>query len=486
MAFSEAERAFMRTVAEVTACNPFTARRESLDRELADEPTSGERALDIAIERVGRFVEGLAGKGRTDLRRAPGSERELLRTVLLFDLYHAYRLQFDDHILRQVAAGEEPLRVEFAAGCLQRLEGYGLSAEEAARSFAAFFQLRRAFYFIHRGLIGRSACMRELRAQLWNNVFTHDFLRYERVLWDRMEDFSTLLLGETGTGKGASAAAIGRSGFIPFDARKGAFRESFAANYVAVNLSQYAAALIESELFGHRKGAFTGAVADHEGVLSRCRPNGAIFLDEVGDLDVPLQIKLLRVLQERVFTPVGSHEERRFAGRVIAATNKPLDELRRGGRFREDFYYRLCSDQVRVPPLRQRLQEDPAELQDLLEHILRRLCGDAGAAMAGDVGDRLRKSVGPDYAWPGNVRELEQAVRSILLKGHYAANGAGSASAPQARAGELAAALECGALSARALLARYCRLLYERSGNYGEVARRTGLDRRTVRKYVTE
>ncbi len=134
--------------------------------------------------------------------------------------------------------------------------------------------------------------MRNLRLHLWNNVFTHDIRWYEQYLWNRMEDFSTLLLGETGTGKGTAAAAIGRSGFIPYDEKKGCFTESFTRNFIAINLSQFAESLIESELFGHKKGAFTGAVEHHDGVFTRCTPYGSIFLDEVGDISVPIQVKL--------------------------------------------------------------------------------------------------------------------------------------------------------------------------------------------------
>src|SRR5207342_3171077 len=172
------------------------------------------------------------------------------------------------------------------------------------------------------GLIGQSPCLKELCRHLWNNIFTHDIRWYDRYLWNRMEDFSTLLLGETGTGKGAAANAIGRSAYIPFDSRRGAFAESFAVGFIGVNLSQFSQTLIESQLFGHRKGAFTGAVEAHEGVFAQCSPHGAIFLDEIGDVSVPVQIKLLQVLQERSFCPVGSHETLRFRGRVIAATNR--------------------------------------------------------------------------------------------------------------------------------------------------------------------
>src|SRR5205085_1538803 len=172
---------------------------------------------------------------------------------------------------------------------------------------------------------------------LWQNVFTQEVHLYEHYLWDRMEDFSTLLLGETGTGKGAAAAAIGRSGYIPFGRNQGRFAESFMRSFIALNLSQFPESLIESELFGHRKGAFTGAVEAHEGLLARCSAHGAIFLDEIGEVSAPIQIKLLQVLQERSFCPVGSHETVKFRGRVVAATNRPLETPDGRKVFRDDF-----------------------------------------------------------------------------------------------------------------------------------------------------
>ncbi len=463
--------------------NPFSEERRELDRRIvgkAGDPYSAEHA-DRLRRAVSERVGPLEKHGRADFRRYAEPDRELMRVAFLFEVYHRLRQDFDELVATQEAQGDRSVPAAFAAEAIALLERRGFDHREATRYLAIFYQLRRAFHFIVRGLVGNSPCLAELRRHLWNNIFTRDVGLYERHLWDRMEDFSTLLLGETGTGKGTAAAAIGRSAFIPFDERRACFAESFARNFIALNLAQFPETLIESELFGHRKGAFTGAVESHEGLLARCSPHGAIFLDEIGDVSIPIQIKLLHVLQERTFSPVGSHEQVRFRGRVIAATNRPLDSLRQGGLFREDFFYRLCSDMIEVPPLRQRLREDAHELMRLVGHILMVTVGERGIELTGTVSKTIRREVGDDYRWPGNVRELEQAVRRVLLTGNYQPDR--PVQDEPGRPQWLADAAE-GKLDADGVLAGYCRQLHANLGSYEAVAGRTRLDRRTVRKYV--
>ncbi len=481
---SQEDREFFRLVAEAAFSNPFSDERAEADLKIIGQAAcrNGAERIRKVMKAVADRVARLEAAGLGDVRRFAEEERGIVRIAFLFDVFHRLIEPFDRLILDQIEAGDEPLPVPFAASARDLMTRRGFSAEEFCRYFAVFYQLRRAFYFVNRGLVGRSPGMKQLRCRLWNNVFTCDILHYNDYLWDRMEDFSTLLLGETGTGKGAAAAAIGRSGFIPFSLEKGRFAESFTRSLVAVNLSQYSPALLESELFGHRKGAFTGAVDRHEGVFALCSPHGAVFLDEIGEVAAPVQIKLLQVLQERVFSPVGSHEKLRFRGRVIAATNRSLADLRRQGRFRDDFYYRLCSDVITVPTLRQRLEEDPGELEALLGHVVRRLVGRESPALVSDIRAALAKGVGENYPWPGNVRELEQAVRRILLTRRY--EGDPAPSAPADESARLLAGIEAGALDAEALLSGYCKLLHRRHGTYEEVARVAGLDRRTVKKHI--
>jgi DNA-binding NtrC family response regulator len=480
---SDADRNFLQLLAEAAATNPFSDEYFDLQLKIAgcDPSAPAEWPYARIVARVSVEVQRMEAAGSVNVSQYAGDDRRLLRHAIMFDVYHCHMPALDRLIADQLTARERSVAVPFAGDVLQLLARRGFSEEEARRYFAILFQIRRAFFFIDRGLVGRSECMKRLRCHLWNNVFTHDIRLYERILWNRMEDFSTMLLGETGTGKGAAAAAIGRSGFIPFDEKKGAFADSFARSFTALNLSQFPEALIESELFGHRKGAFTGAVEAHEGIFARCSPYGAIFLDEIGDASIPVQIKLLHVLQERTFAPVGSHEQVRFRGRIIAATNKQLDALRRSGQFRDDFFYRLCSDVISVPPLRQRLAEEPSELEDLISLIVQRLTGEASPEIIEMVREALRVSPGADYSWPGNVREFEQAVRRILLTRQYQGD-------PQKVAPDLCVGLQAGIadgrLDADALLSGYCKLLHQRMGTYEAVAQRIHLDRRTVKAYI--
>jgi len=470
MRLTLAQRDFLTLVTRAAACNPFSDEYDELQLEIAgcDASVPAMERVKLTVERWNEQLHKLQAAGMTSLRQVEGEDREVFRYACLYEIYHRHLGAFDQLIEDQIAAGDRSLPVSFASKALALFERRGFSREDARRYFAIIYQIRRAYRFIERGLVGRSNCMKELRRHLWNNVFTHDIRFYEKHLWNRMEDFSTLLLGETGTGKGAAAAAIGRSGFIPFDEKTGKFAESFMRGFIALNLSQFPEALIESELFGHKKGAFTGAISDHDGAFARCSPYGAIFLDEIGDVSVPAQIKLLQVLQERTFSPVGGHEKLRFRGRVIAATNKPLEHLRAAGQFRDDFFYRLCSDVIVVPPLRQRIAEEPGELDDLVALITTRLAGQSLPVKLG---------LPAGYAWPGNVRELEQAVRRVLLTREYA----GDQRPPEP---DWLGKLQAGKLDADAVLAGYCHMLHGRHGTMEEVARRTNLDRRTVKAYL--
>jgi len=482
MELSADDRQFFASVVEIIFSNPFDDARADIRALVPGAPrATGNHPFGAIVPALDERLGKLSSTGVATTKDVTASDRELFGYVLLFRVYDRYVDRLDALIAEQLTRGDEPAAVTFADTLLADLRACGFTANEACRYLALFYQLRRAYYFIADSLLGDSPAMGRLRHGLWNNVFTSDVRVYEKYLWNRMEDFSTLMLGETGTGKTSAAAAIGRSGLIPYDQKRGCFAASFTSTFVAANLSQYPESIIESELFGHRKGAFTGAIDHHQGLFEGLSSHGALFLDEIGEVSVPVQISLLAVLQERRFSPVGSHEQLRFDGRVIAATNRSLAALREGNEFRDDFLYRLCSDVIEVPPLRQRLRELPSELEQLVALLVARATGSEAPELNRRVVTSLRATLADDYPWPGNVRELEQAVRRILLNGRYEGVPAGGG---QDKEAQLAGSLRDGDLTATELVSRYCRALYARLGSYEQVARHVELDRRTVKKYI--
>ena len=352
-------------------------------------------------------------------------------------------------------------------------------ASSPAHLFAWGFQIRRAFHHTFRQIYGGSMAAARLRATVWQSIFTHDVQRYRRAIYERIGDMPTLVTGATGTGKELVARAIGLSRYVPFNEKSQSFQHDFASSFRAVNLSALSPTLIESELFGHRRGSFTGAVEDRTGWLESCGPHGTVFLDEIGELDPGIQVKLLRVLQTRTFQRIGETDERRFEGKIIAATNRDLDVELESGSFRADFYYRLCADRVTTPTLAEQLAGSAGELANLLLVLAQRIAGDEeGPTLAKQTGQWIKQNLPADYPWPGNVRELEQCIRSVLVHGEYVPpklTGSGT---------DLASKLSEGAISAEDLVRHYCTVIYAKTGSYEEAARRLGLDRRTVKAKV--
>ena len=201
---------------------------------------------------------------------------------------------------------------------------------------------------------------------------------------------TTLVTGESGTGKELVAQALHQQG------------PRAEGRFVPINCGAIPRELIESELFGHRKGAFTGAVADRMGRFELAH-GGTLFLDEIGDLPMDMQVKLLRVLQERCILPVGASREVPVDVRVVAATHKNLEQEVQEGRFREDLYYRINVLPIRTTPLRER----PQDLAELLNFYAGKhaLPGTRPLSFAPDMLDMLAA-----YRWPGNVRELSNLV----------------------------------------------------------------------------
>ncbi len=236
------------------------------------------------------------------------------------------------------------------------------------------------------------------RHQFHNIIGKNNRIQEIFNLLEDLKDTATtvLITGESGTGKELVAKALHYSGIRAH------------RTFVAVNCSALAENLLESELFGHVKGAFTGAIKDKEGRFQLAN-HGTIFLDEIGDISPRIQLKLLRVLEEKAFERVGDNRQIKVDVRVIAATNRDLKELVRRGEFREDLYYRLKVVEIRIPPLRERRDD----LLLLINHFIAFFNRRFGKAIEG-VALEAEKALF-EYPWPGNIRELQHAIEHAFV-----------------------------------------------------------------------
>jgi transcriptional regulator with AAA-type ATPase domain len=488
-------------VADLSYCNPFLPERITLERAaLGDDfdetfavwskppdPHSERSNLARLDERTHVLVHGVHQR-LSGGAKATAAELDLYEDLVNYWLYQRYRRPLAQLTTDTTKASGRPRQVAFWNDFLadhQRLLGVSPRAAkavaEAGHLLACFFQLRRAFAHIFESIVGFSLPAARLRASVWQSLFTHDMRFCRRQLFNRMGDFTTLISGPSGTGKELVARAIGLSRFIPFDPETVRLADEPAGSFHPLNLSALSPTLIESELFGHRRGAFTGAVTDRVGWLEVCRPLGAVFLDEIGELEPAIQVKLLRVLQTRTFQRLGETTDRRFQGKLIAATNQNLPAKIENGSFREDFYYRLCSDIITTPTLREQLNDSPEDLANLVHFLTQRIVGDEAQPLARQVQRWIEQNLGQDYAWPGNVRELEQCVRNVIVRGNYQPRAVAQTATPRQN---LAANFLSGSITADELLSNYCTLVYSVCGSYEQAAQRLKLDRRTVKSKV--
>lgn len=240
------------------------------------------------------------------------------------------------------------------------------------RTLRQAFQLDEGYY----GIIGKSQVMQNLFGLIENLAYS---------------DAPVMITGESGTGKELAALAIHDSG-----PRRG-------NPFIRVNCAALNENLLESELFGHVKGAFTGANKDRVGRFEAAH-EGSIFLDEIGDMPLPLQVKLLRVLEEKEIERVGEHKPIPVDVRIISATNRNLEELVRQGKFREDLYFRINVFPLRCPSLAERREDIPA----LVRHFIRQNSKQSGKKIVGVTPEAMERLT--TYSWPGNVRELRNAI----------------------------------------------------------------------------
>jgi transcriptional regulator with AAA-type ATPase domain len=501
MAFlSSQERTLLSAVSQLAYCNPFVPERAEIERAvLGADYVAGEPVWSLPVDeperpranvwKINARLEPLVEQLRSRLLAAKSPPRDsdltLYEDAVIHLLYNRYYPRFFETSFGQGATPEPSQRWGFYKNFLDDWRQFlpeqvaFPSRHEPVHTFACFRQIQRAFEQIFRAIIGGSLPAARLRASVWQSIFTHDMRRYRRTLFARMTDFATLITGPSGTGKEIAAQAIAQSRYVPFDAVKLAFDDA-AVSFFPINISALSPTLVESELFGHRRGSFTGAVGDRKGWLETCPPLGSVFLDELGDLDPAIQVKLLRVIETRTFHPVGDTASRKFQGKLIAATNRDLAADIRNGRFREDLYYRLCSDQISTPSLAEQLADSPHVLRELVIYLTRRVAGPEAEELADEVIQWIGKNLEPDYAWPGNYRELDQCVKNVLIRRDY------RPSRPAARdpIDQFTDDLRAGRLTAEEALSSYATLVYRQTGSYEETARRLGIDRRTVKSKI--
>jgi hypothetical protein len=500
MAFlSSTERIFLSAVSQLAYCNPFLPERAQFERTaLGDDYIEGESVWSQPVEdperpranvwRIAGRLETLAEQLRARLLSGKNLHEQ---DLLLYEdgviqlLYNRYYPKFLETSFGKESTKDRGARWSFYRDFLADWRHFlpenvsFPTRHDPAHTFACFRQIQRAFEQIFRDIIGGSMPAARLRAAVWQSIFTHDMRRYRRTLYARMSDFATLVTGASGTGKELVARAIAQSRYLPFDEKKLLFADD-AASFFPINISALSPTLVESELFGHRRGAFTGAVGDRKGWLETCTQFGSVFLDELGDMDPAIQVKLLRVIETRTFHAVGDTASRKFQGKLIAATNRDLAADIGTGRFREDLYYRLCSDQITTPSLAEQLADAPHILRDVVHYMARRVAGAEGDELAAEVTRWIERNLGPDYAWPGNYRELEQCVKNVMIRRDYRP----SRSAVSDPVDEFMQDLRAGHLTADEALSRYSTIVYRQTGSYEETARRLDIDRRTVKSRI--
>jgi two-component system response regulator AtoC len=354
---------------------------------------------------------------------------------------------------------EKPFDPDAALAAVARAAGHKRTAD------AARLAVRPGEEETFHNLVGRSPPMREV---------------YRLLEKASQVDATVLILGETGTGKELAARAVHYHS---------ARREK---RFVAVNCGALPADLVESELFGHARGAFTGAAQAKHGLFEEA-DGGTIFLDEVGELPLHVQVKLNRVLQEREIRRVGDNTPVQVNVRVVAATHRDLREEARAGRFREDLFYRLHVFPIVLPPLRER----PEDLSLLAAHFLEKHARALRRTLRGFAPEALRRLAA--HGWPGNVRELENTVeRAVAVAGgdvilvedlppEIALTGAG-ASEPAAMAGGALAALpyKDAVAEARDRISRdyLVALMKEFGGNVTRAAERAGMERESLHRLL--
>ncbi len=492
--FTSSERRFLTAVAQLAYCNHFLPERVAFERAaLGADFVAGEAVWSASVANpelvrpnVTRIYEKLQPTVDSVRERLAGTEDVSSEELGIYEGCVHYLLYQKFYPRFAPASGDCRFYRNFLSEWNHYLQIPGKQFEtalEPVHVFACFRQIHKAFNSIFDNIIGSSLPAARLRASVWQSIFTHDMRRFRRTMYRRMADFPTLITGPSGTGKELVARAIAQSRYVPFNAGTLKFADEQEV-FVPINIASLSPTLIESELFGHRRGSFTGAIGDRKGWLEACPALGSVFLDELGEMGLSIQVKLLRVIETRRFSPVGDTTLREFQGKLIAATNRALPLEIREHRFREDLYYRLCADLIETPCLADQIENSPDGFSELLLYMIRRAVGDEAISLLPEVEQWIATHLPRDYRWPGNYRELEQCVRNIVIRRSYRPM---ECNQPEnAREDHFFENFRAGRLKLSDVVSHYVATVYRQTGSYEEAARRLELDRRTVRSKVQE
>ena len=501
MIFDSLEMEKVRLFGKLVFTNPFSAERTEIERRLLGRKhihlyqvwhsVNGELSVNRNLSAINALCNSLVEKGvsawqehASEADDAFLEEWDMLALYWLFAKYSGpmcRNIYLGADAEKENASLYDAFAVDFHRTIL--LPNRSAATPYAPEIiFALFHQIHRAFNHIFDFIAGGTLAAANLRASIWQSIFTCDLKRYYRQLYSKMNMITTLITGESGTGKELAARAIAFSQFIPFDPRTRRFKQFYRNCFHPVQLSAMPQTLVESELFGHSKGAFTGAIEEHHGHFETCDQCGCILLDEIGEISPETQVKLLRLLQTRQFNRIGGTDTITFRGKVIAATNTDLQSACDKGTFRKDLLFRLCADTITTAPLRTLLDGREDELRHFVIILSKRLLdGDDAMSFASQCSDWIVANLGLGYPWPGNVRELEQCLRNLLIRGEYTPMAQPKKTAPSAEE----FFLSCG-MDAEALTRAYLSALHKREKSMLGVAKASGLDRRTVRKYLAD
>ncbi len=483
--FSESERELALALGDLVFVNPFTPERlvvenRILGRQVSEKSVwSRHSGLDGSRNEIARLRELADSLSETLVQRLqqranPSDEERIwYEEVVIYHLFEKYRESMVTIMLNTPDAVHYPMYQEFEDDC----QRFALRYYQPCRVFALFYQIHRAFYFIFDFIGGGSAAAGGLRAAVWQSVFTCDIRRYYRSLYKHMQQITTLIEGESGTGKELLARAISYSQYIEFEPRTARFVDPYTQCFLPVQLSAMPQNILESELFGHRRGAFTGAAHDREGYLASCPASGVVFLDEIGDINLEIQVKLLRLLQNRSFQKIGENHISQFKGRIIAATNRELLSMCDDGFFRQDLYYRLCADRLSTVPLRELIAGDQHELERFIFMASAKLLdGEDISSFAQFATGWIKDNLSLNYSWPGNVRELEQCIRNLIIRGHYRPSNLYQ--------DPLDEALRSFDGPINELLKCYAQILLQRHGSISKASQAAQIDPRTLKNYL--